>query len=323
MNIILIGKNKAFIDEICNISEVNSVMIIESKEVYNNLDKYKINMAHKMIYCEYVNNDKFLEEIISYIGDTKIDGVIPGYEYSVPAANKLAKHLDLPCIGEKGAAIFTNKHKFREFSKEINLNHPSFVKVKSIEDLYRFFKGRKIILKPSNRQASIGIYIISKEEDVRDAFENALIVKTEKTVAEDRLEWEYIAEEYLEGYEMSSEYLVEDGRMVFKNVTYKEGARMQECVEIAHHIPATKAQKVEKVMHDQINKLIVEANIGTGVLHAEWKIEKDTPVLIECAARMPGDFISNGISASYNFNFRKVYIDLMVGNSFKINKLPE
>ncbi|EAG7605018.1 hypothetical protein BLI19_14480, partial [Listeria monocytogenes] len=99
---------------------------------------------------------------------------------------------------------------------------------------------------------------------------------------------------------MSSEYLVKDGKIVFKNITYKEGIDNQECIEIAHHIPAIKNVEVEKEMYNQINKLIEKANIGTTVLHAEWKVEKNIPVLIECAARMPGDYISNGISSSYN-----------------------
>lgn len=320
MNILLIGKNKAFIEELCNMSEVNSVVIIESENVYNNLDKYVISISHEMIYCEYVNNDKFLEEVISYIGDTRIAGVIPGFEYSVPAANELAEYLGLPSVGKKGADIFTNKKKFREFSEKINLKHPRFLNIKSLEDLYDFFEGKKIVLKPSNRQASIGIYIISNQDEIRDAYRDALIVKNEKTVAEDRLEWEYIVEEYLAGYEVSSEYLVKDGEIVFKNITFKEGAENQECIEMAHHVPAMEDSNIERAIHSQINKLIEEADVGTAVLHAEWKIEENIPILIECAARMPGDFISNAISSSYNFNFRKEYIKMMVGCSFEINK---
>ncbi|MBC2184272.1 ATP-grasp domain-containing protein [Listeria sp. FSL L7-0233] len=323
MNIILIGKNRAFIDEICNMPEMKSVIIIESKKVINNLAKYKINLAHKIIHCEYINNSNFLEEVILHLGNIKIAGVIPGFEYSVPAANELAEYLDLLCVGKKGASIFSNKNKFRAFSKEINLKHPRFTKVKSILDLNSFFEGKKIILKPSNRQASIGIYVISSKDELKDAFEDALKVKNEKTVDEDRLEWEYIAEEFLAGYEISSEYLVKDGKMIFNNITYKEGVMDQECIECAHHIPAFQNVEVEKEVHNQINKLIEKANIGTAVLHAEWKVEKNIPVLIECAARMPGDFISNGISSSYNFNFRRAYINLMIGAPFKINNLPQ
>ncbi|WP_228473363.1 ATP-grasp domain-containing protein, partial [Listeria seeligeri] len=141
-------------------------------------------------------------------------------------------------------------------------------------DLNSFFEGKKIILKPSNRQASIGIYVISSKDELNDAFEDALKVKNEKTVDEDRLEWEYIAEEFLAGYEISSEYLVKDGKMIFNNITYKEGVRDQECIECAHHIPAFQNVEVEKEVHNQINKLIEKANIGTAVLHAEWKVEK-------------------------------------------------
>ncbi|EDN7333386.1 ATP-grasp domain-containing protein, partial [Listeria monocytogenes] len=321
MNIILIGKNKAFIDEFCTMPEINSVIIIECKKVYNNLEEYEIDLNHKLIYCDYVNNDRFLEEIIPYIATSKIDGVIPGFEYSVPAANELAEYLCLPCVGKKGASIFSNKIKFREFSKNTNLNHPKFIKIKSIIDLNTFFDGKKIILKPSNRQASIGLYIISSKDELKEAFTDALIMKNEKTVDEDRLEWEYMAEEFLSGYEMSSEYLVKDGKIVFKNITYKEGIDNQECIEIAHHIPAIKNVEVEKEMYNQINKLIEKANIGTTVLHAEWKVEKNIPVLIECAARMPGDYISNGISSSYNFNFRRAYINLMIDVPFEINKI--
>lgn len=323
MNVILIGRNKAFLEEMTTIKEISSIIVIESKHVLKKLDNYENDSIKKVIELEYMNNANFLRDALLNIGDTNIDGVIPGFEYSVQAANELAEYFKLPAVGQIGAKIFTNKNDLREFSKKANIAHPKFMNIKSIEDLYGFFSGNKIILKPSNRQASLGISIISNRNQISEAFKSAMNVTGEKTISEDMIEWEYIAEEYLTGYEISSEYLVRDRQIIFSNITRKESVSNREQIEIAHHIPAVITSEINQKVHEQIETIIKEADVKTAVLHAEWKVNNTGPVLIECAARMPGDFISNGLSASYNFNFRREYIKLMIGLEVKVNHAVE
>ncbi|MFK4566416.1 hypothetical protein ABH902_000988 [Enterococcus sp. UD-01] len=115
-----------------------------------------------------------------------------------------------------------------------------------------------------------------------------------------------MVEDYIQGQEVSTEVLVSNGEVIFKNFTKKVGIPGQEHIEYANYIPANSIM-------EQVELLISSASVGTGVLHAEWKIFENKAYLIECAARMPGDFIPNGISLSYDMNFRKQYILLMCG----------
>ncbi|AZJ24076.1 hypothetical protein CT694_31680 (plasmid) [Bacillus wiedmannii bv. thuringiensis] len=318
MRILLIGRNMAFINSISNLSINHEVYVIESPDVLKKLKPYNNNVIKEIIEVDYMNSPNLLEKIKNIIEKVKFDGVIPGFEYAVRAAYSVANGLNLPNIGLIGSSIFTNKLLLRDFCKKNKISSPNYKKISEKEELIDFFKGRPIIFKPTNRQGSIGVKKISRKEEIDDVFEQSFTYRSEKLLSDSNFYWEYIAEDFIPGYEISVEYLVKDGKVLFIN--YTKQTKLEEFIEIAHEIPANINNSICEKINEEMQKIIDVAKVGTTVLHAEWKINKEQPYLIECAARIPGDFISNGISEAYGFNFRQEYINLMCNKPIDIKK---
>ena len=52
-----------------------------------------------------------------------------------------------------------------------------------------------------------------------------------------------------------------------------------------------------------------------------WKVENNRIYLIECAARMPGDYIFDLIQYSYDFNYVDAYMKMMCGEKYITNQI--
>jgi hypothetical protein len=97
-------------------------------------------------------------------------------------------------------------------------------------------------------------------------------------------------------------------------------------VEKGHTVPAKLKRNTELKILDAKHDFIKKLRIKNGVLHSEWKIADNvgsTPILIECAGRLPGDNIDELIEISYGFNLTKVLCYILSGKALSINCTPE
>ncbi|MGL4850507.1 MAG: ATP-grasp domain-containing protein [Clostridium sp.] len=107
----------------------------------------------------------------------------------------------------------------RDFCKKCNIPHPRFEKIDSLEELKYFYKGSDIIFKPTNRQASLGISKISSEDEIGEAWKyTTKAEESKKQVIKRNFKEEFIAEEYIDGYEVSVESFVQNGKSIFKDI---------------------------------------------------------------------------------------------------------
>lgn len=324
LNILMIGRNKSIIESLEKDKKSINIFLIEEKDIYNvnPPETYRSSLIKEILFSEFHQSLKSLDVVKKISKDNKISAVIPGIEYAVKAANEVAKLLNLPRLGDNAVKVLTNKIKFREFLKSKKLPFPNFKKVNSIDELKNFFNGTPIIFKPANRQASVGVQKIDSIESIEECFNHTINAKELKSVKRP-IKWEYIAEDYLEGFEYSIETLIWNKKPVFSNVTKKLTLSDTVFVETAHIVPAP----LDKITLSQIlaenNAFITALQADSGVLHSEWKMTKTGPVLIECAGRVPGDMIPNLISESYEFNFNRAYVDILLNKEPWLNTLPK
>lgn len=321
-NLLMIGVSRSVGDKLTDENEID-VYAIEEEEIYirNKIKDYKPSVIKKVIKCKYIDSDEYIDKVRELSKEIKFHGVLAARDYAVRAANKVAEILELPGIGFENAKILTNKCLLRNACKEYNIPHPKFKKINTIEELKEFYQGKEIIFKPATLQASLGISRINSFNDIDWAWNNTTLTKDEKAVNRD-LSRENIAEEFIGGFEISVESLVRDGEIIFNNITRKQTFK-DSCVEKAHIVPACLSKQLEeRILKEKIH-FVDKMKIKTGILHSEWKIENDSPILIECAARIPGDKIYELISISYDFTFLYELSNLMVENNLNINTIPK
>lgn len=253
--------------------------------------------------------------LLKALPDTRFDRVIPATnEASAVAAAELAAALGLPGAGP-AAATFADKLTLRATADAAGLRNPRWREVTGPEDLvtaFRTFGGNELVLKPSGRSGSQGVQILTADDDATEAWRRTVTAEGLLRPV-DLPVTRYLVEERLYGDEVSVECLVSNGGVVFHNVTAKDVLPGRHPVEIGHRLPAELPSAVVDTLREAMRSLVTATGFDTGILHGEWILGDDGPVLVECAARIPGDQIMDLHSLAYGIPFWARYSALMAG----------
>ncbi|WP_161804096.1 ATP-grasp domain-containing protein [Lysinibacillus macroides] len=263
---------------------------------------------------EYQQSLDCMNEAVNLSKKIKIDAVMPGREYAVSCVNEIAKKLNLPRLGDTAAKCLTNKFELRKKGEEIGIPQPLYQKISSLTELESAKMQFPYVLKPSNRQASVGVVKVKKTSEIKETWNKTINASEKGVLVTDRsFNWEYQIEEFLEGYEISVETFVRKGEVVFQNVTNKITTSSDYFVELGHTVPATINEETRERLIELKKYLAKGLEVSDGILHSEWIVTKEGPKLIECAGRAPGDNITDLISEAYHFNFFEAYLSILIG----------
>lgn len=315
--ILLIGMAENFIKYTQHRDDIRFLVIEEEDLFYaNNCESVRYNNLIGIYIGKYMHSTECLSIARRLNEKMEIKAVIPGRDYAVETATAIAVDLGVNSLGMEAARALTNKYALRKACVRGDIYQPFFCKIDSVEGLEKFCMNNKtVILKPSNRQASLGISLITKDSDILEAYEYTTSADEDKRrIAKREFKKEYIAEQYIEGEEYSTELLVLDKKIVFSNITKKD-TMDNSFVELQHVVPGNDyLSKIEIMMlEDQTRNLVRSLDVRSGILHAEWKLNNGIPYLIECAGRIPGDYICRLISLAYNINFYEETCNIYLG----------
>jgi biotin carboxylase len=241
--------------------------------------------------------------------------VIPAHDYAVPAAARIAERYDVPGATLGAAEILRDKHALRVIAAAAGVANPASRPVASARDVLAFQAeiGGAVIIKPANRQAAIGTMVVRDPTDIPAAWEECLEQEAEAFLPDRAIEVRMLAEQVISGAEYSVELLYGKGERMFANVTAKELYPGSRPVERGHLVPAPITAELAELLIAETERVLSAAGFGTGLVHCEWIVQNGTPYLVECAGRLPGDFITELIHGAYDFDFLRAYASLMMG----------
>jgi biotin carboxylase len=317
---VMIGFSKGFLGQL-RAAAPGSVTVVEEPDVWRKKGLAEevgdFPVVGEVLLAQYMEDDAFLSIVERAHAARPFSAVVPGLEYAVPAAAAAAERLGLPGAGIEAARTLRDKLRLRQVASAAGIPNPRFTEVDNLDDVRRFAGAGPVVLKPTGRQASLGVHLIESAADL-DHLAHALAQTrsvTEITQIPDRaLPTRILAEERLTGAEYSVEALVKAGEILFLNITEKTVAQGENPVELAHLVPAPLAPRVEALFAARMRDFVTAVGFGYGVLHAEWMLTKDRgPVLIECAGRVPGDHIFELIRLAYDFDPFAAVVDTLHG----------
>ena len=98
--------------------------------------------------------------------------VMPGLEYAVAAAARLAQRLGLPGAGVDAADIFSDKHRMRLLADAAGLANPAYELVVSPARAAALAGrwGGRCVLKPTRRAGSLGVQLITDPAEIARAW---------------------------------------------------------------------------------------------------------------------------------------------------------
>ncbi|MFH1653060.1 MAG: ATP-grasp domain-containing protein [Pseudomonadota bacterium] len=313
MNILMIGRQRYFIRALEKSNVKINVYLIEEEDVYLKDDKSKYAFASikGLKLAKYHQSEEYLSVVKEWSAQVKFSGVVAAREAGVLAASRAAELLGLPRLGEKAAQCLTNKLTLRELCLKAGINSPLFKKIESLEELKDFFEDVPVIFKPANRDGSIGVNKISSPNDIEKTF-NLTVNATEPLVVDRPIKWEFMVEEFIEGNEVSVECLVKNKEIIFLNVTDYSTKQIRIVPKDLNSLQRA------KIIENQ-TRLAKALEVENGVLHAEWMLQDDKIILVECAGRLPGSLLPDLITNSYQFNFYEAYLNVLTNGHVNLN----
>ncbi|OAA86949.1 ATP-grasp domain-containing protein [Clostridium ljungdahlii] len=222
--------------------------------------------------------------------------------------NYVAESLGLTGNTMEAAKISTNKNMMRTAFKQNGDPSPKSVMVDEKTDLSTVSLAYPIIIKPTDRSGSRGIFKLEQPD----------FASLKKAVFEsitDSFEKKALIEEFAEGKEYSVEYISFKGEHHFLAMTEKYTTGAPHFIETGHLEPAPVSndvlEKVKAVVVHALNTL----GIKNSASHSELKIADDGSIrIIEIGGRMGGDCIgSDLVRYSTGVDFVRAVIQVACG----------
>ncbi|MFD9405630.1 acetyl-CoA carboxylase biotin carboxylase subunit family protein [Streptomyces sp. NPDC059989] len=231
-----------------------------------------------------------------------VRGVISVGEVFVEPVGVLADCLGLPGTGSAAAVICRNKLLQRTTVPEFS---PRW-EVVPVADRGTFALPAEhfpAVVKPAGRFYSSG---------VRQVYDQAELTEALSVFGEEEIS---LVEARVVGREFSVEALVQGGEVFWSGVTGKETNEHESdfFTELSHTSPAPLGPEEEAALIAANTEILRRVGVRDGITHAEYRLSADGVVLMEVAARLPGDAITFLWELATGEPFEPVMLDLALG----------
>ncbi|MFI5973446.1 ATP-grasp domain-containing protein [Streptomyces sp. NPDC051452] len=317
--VVFVGYNAAYLRAIDGSVPSGSVVVIEEPDIIRKRELQdaaaRFDCLDRIVPASYQQSAEALDLAADLTAARPVAAVVPGLEYAVPATAALAEKLGLPGATETAAQVLRDKVRLREVSGAGGVRNPRWREVHGPEDILEFAGDGPVVVKPANRQASVGVQLLDSVDaaTAAQAWERTSSAAEYEQVPDRQLAWRFLAEERLQGPEYSVEALVQRGEIIFENITAKTVIPGPYPVERGHLLPAPLDRDTQSGFETAMRALVAVIGFRTGILHAEWILTESGPTLVECAGRCPGDYLIDLIDLSYGTRIRMTLIDLLAG----------
>lgn len=247
------------------------------------------------------------EQILDICKEKHIDGICTiASDVSAPTVAFVAEKMRQVGNSYEAAIKANNKFLMRNAFVEAGVPCPSYQRVSSMEELEAERFHYPVIVKPTDRSGSMGISKVNGAADLLRSAEQALKVS---------FEHEILVEDFIEGREISVEFISYRGKHYPLQITDKVTTGAPHFVELEHHQPAALSVEQYDEIYDLTKKALNALGVTNGASHSEYKITEDGKVFVmEIGARMGGDFIgSDLVRLSTGYDFLRGVIDVALG----------
>ena len=260
------------------------------------------------------------EQILEICRQEQIDGICTiASDTAAPTVAYVAEQMGLVGNSYEASLKANNKCLMRNAFAAANVPSPLFkCLTQGVSELVNEGISEMplpLIIKPSDRSGSLGVVKVEKEEDLLPAI---------KAAQDYSFKHEAIVEQFIEGTEISVEFISYQGEHYPLQITDKVTTEAPHFVEIAHHQPANLSQAQYEEIYNLTKRALNSLGVTNGASHSEYRITKDGKIYVmEIGARMGGDFIgSDLVQLSTGYDFLRGVIEVAL-DTFTAPQLTE
>ena len=251
-----------------------------------------------------------LDRILDICRKLDLAGIVSiGSDLASITVNYVAEQLGLTGNGMDSAQVATNKHRMRLAFEKAGLPSCKSRLVSSPEEAEALALPYPVIVKPTDRSGSRGIFKVTEDSQLHHAVEQAMAHSFEKKA---------LVEEFAQGREYSIEYISWQGQHHFLACTEKFTTGAPLFVETGHlQPPLHMTEETLAEIQALVPRVLDCLGVRFGASHTELKIDEVGNIrLIECGARMGGDCIgSDLVWISRGVDYVKACVDVACGRA--------
>lgn len=247
------------------------------------------------------------DKILEICQQEKIDGITTvASDLAVWTVNYVASHMGLISNPYEWTGVTTNKYEMRKCFIKQGLPSPAFYLINNCDEISGLALKFPVIVKPTDRSGSRGIYKVENIEQLARAIEAA---------RNEGFAPQVLIEDFIDGHEVSVESISFMGKHYVIQITDKVTTGAPHFVELEHHQPSSLPKEIQEQIKNITEKALDALHIEYGASHSELKITPQGDIkLIEIGARGGGDFIaSNLVKLSTGYDFMKAIINISLG----------
>lgn len=249
----------------------------------------------------------------------KIDGVICVAADAPVTVAAVADRLGLPGIPLESARVACDKLAMKERFRAAGVPVPWFAEVATPQVLQRAAveRGRDLVIKPVDSRGSRGVQRVARVDDLAKAFFFARRHSPSERV---------IAEQYLDGPQVSTESIVVNGYCFtpgFSDRNYEYQERYAPFfVENGGDLPSQLPPAVQAKVKQVVAKAAAALGIVNGTVKGDIVVHNGEPYVIELAARLSGGFFcTREIPLNTGVDFVGAAIRLALGENIPAEDL--
>lgn len=267
-------------------------------------------------YADHFFNISILdvESIIELIKNEDIKYLVTGAsDLATLTLGKVNSLLGFSGIKEEQVINVTDKRKFLELQKELELFHPFTYFIDSENDLKNLTTNNlrfPMIMKPYFSSGSRGVRIVKTLEEIFNFHSEVTESSSQKKG--------YLLQEFLtDAVEYGCECFVEDGKLVFLELTHK--FLNQNKVPIGHLVPNEIDEGIKNKLIKDVQKIIDRLKIKNSPINIDVLFDSyHKPFIIDLSFRLGGNCLPQLMDLKYNLK----PFDLVINNCLMI-KNPE
>ncbi|MFF5333375.1 ATP-grasp domain-containing protein [Streptomyces sp. NPDC013181] len=262
------------------------------------------------------NDERALADaVVAYHAEHPLDALVPGAEFYIPAVTRLVHRLGLPGLPLEAVDLVRNKALMRERTAEAGLRVPRHVRAGTPEEVERAAEtiGFPCVIKPVESSGSIHVRRADTVGELLAAY--AELAADRRLDLGFAMDTRVVVEEYVTGPEFSADGYVHDGEVVVLSVTRKLLGPEPYFVELGHIVPSAVPPLVRERVTEYVRGVTEAVRITSGPFHCELRLPGDEPVLIEIAARLPGDRITELVQLSTGTSMSRAMLAAYLGRS--------
>lgn len=247
------------------------------------------------------------EQILEICKQEQIDGICTiASDTAAPTVAYVAEQMGLVGNSYKASLKANNKFLMRNAFAAADVPCPKYWCLTEQSPITNNLSPLPLIVKPSDRSGSLGVVKVEREEDLLPAIQAA---------QEYSFKHEAIVEQFIEGREISVEFISYQGKHYPLQITDKVTTEAPHFVELEHHQPADLTLEQYSEIYRLTTKALDALGVTNGASHSEYRITEDGKIYVmEIGARMGGDFIgSHLVQLSTGYDFLRGVIEVALG----------